>query len=314
MNYTVYSMKELTGENPPNAIEGFVFFSTMEDRSWDVLSQLSNCGKLPEHILSFGLQDEEQSKNYSKAEYADLKFSYVTISKNLATNLIPCLKTLKQYIEDKKCIGVDISVMPTPIFYQILHFLFEHCVDKKIIIYYTEPGHYNLDNLFDFNSCDGEIDIKVIPGFEGKTAQENHSQRVIFYLIGFEMNYLNKLIPQQTNPDGIVPINGFPSYFPKYKDISLVNNNVNYHEEDIQVVYAEANNPFETFNQINILERKYKDFCIDIIPAGSKPMALGACLFALKNGKNDVRVLFPFPCEYKNQNSIGTGKIWEYTL
>lgn len=314
MSYTVYSMKELTGQNPPNAIEGFVFFSTLEDRSWNVLSRLSDCGNLPENILSLGLQDGEQSKNYGKAEYADLKFSHVTISKDLSANLIPCLKSLKQYVEDKKSIGIDISVMPTPIFYQILHFLFENCADKKIIIYYTEPGHYNLDNLFDFKSCDGEIDIKVIPGFEGKTAQENHSQRVVFYLIGFEMNYLNKLIPQQTNPDGIVPINGFPSYFPKYKDISLINNNVNYYEEDIQVVYAEADNPFETFNQINILKQKYRDFCVDIIPAGSKPMALGACLFTLKNGNNDIRVLFPFPYEYKNQKSIGIGKIWEYTL
>lgn len=80
------------------------------------------------------------------------------------------------------------------------------------------------------------------------------------------------------------------------------------------MVFSSANNPFETYNQMNFLKNQHKDYCIDIIPAGTKPMALGACLFALKNGNNDIRILFPFPSAYKNQHSIGKGTIWEYII
>ena len=314
MNYKVYSMNALEKNAPPSDIDSFIFFSTLEDRSWNVITHLKRFAKLPNQVLSLTLENTVDSANFKKKDYDDIQFERTEICDDLSTSLLSCLSLIHKYVSNKTVIGIDISVMPTPIFSQILHFLVKKHKDKKFIIYYTEPAHYNLDNLFDFNSCDGEIDIKSIPGFEGKTAQENESQRVIFYLIGFEMNYLNKLIPQQINPDRIVPINGFPSYFPKYKDISMINNDVNYHELDIQVIFSEANNPFETYNQISALQKKYNTFCIDIIPAGSKPMALGACLFALKDGNNDVRVLYPFPTKYKNQKSIGNGKIWEYII
>lgn len=314
MNYKVYGMKALENDVPPSDIDGFIFFSTLEDRAWNVVEKLKCFDLLPKHVFSLKLEDTIDSNNFKDKKYADILFECSIINADLSKSLLPCLLSLNKYISNKEVVGLDISVMPTPIFSQILHFLIEKYSNKKFIIYYTEPAHYNLDTLFDFNSCDGEIDIKSIPGFEGKTAQENESQRVIFYLIGFEMNHLNKLIPQQINPDKIVPINGFPSYFPKYKDISMINNDVNYHEMDIQVIFAEANNPFETYNQISVLQKKYKTYCVDIIPAGSKPMALGACLFALTQGNNDIRVLYPFPTKYENQKSIGNGRIWEYTI
>lgn len=314
MNYSVYKMNRLDNKCSPTPIDGFIFFSTFEDRSWNIVEYLHAKEQLPNQVLALNLNDGEISRKFDEKCYKKIEFIISSIDTNLSNNIIPCLKKINTYLTDKKVIGIDISVMPTPIFTQILHFLFEKHKDKKVVVYYTEPEHYNLDNLFDFNALEGEIDIKAIPGFEGKTAQENELQRMIFYILGFEMNYLNKLIPQEINPDGIVPINGFPSYFPKYKDISLINNNVNYHEMDIQMVFAEANNPFETFNQISLLKNRHANYCIDIIPTGTKPMALGACLFALKNGNNDIRILFPFPSEYKNQHSIGKGSIWEYIV
>lgn len=314
MNYTVYSMNNLNTDCSPINIDGFIFFSTFEERSWNVIEYLQKKDKIPNSVLSFNLNDGSKSDNFTSKKFSEIDFTLLDVDKDLSSSFIESLRTVNSYIENKSIIGIDISVMPTPIFTQLLHFLYERHKEKRVIIYYTEPEHYNLNNLFDFNAYDGEIDIKAIPGFEGKTAQKSETQRKVFYIMGFEMSYLNKLILQQINPDGIVPINGFPSYFPKYKDISLTNNDVNYQELDTQVFFAEANNPFETYNQICFLKNRMKGQCIDIIPAGSKPMALGACLYALKNGNNDVRILFPFPSEYKNQNTIGKGPIWEYAI
>lgn len=314
MDYTVYKMNRLDNNYSPTDIDILIFFSTLEERSWNIIEYFHSKRKLPKNVLALNLDDGEKSAKFNATCFKDVAFQISYIDTDLSADLMSCLRDIHESIRNKDTIGIDISVMPTPIFMQILHFLSKRHFDKKIIIYYTEPEHYNLDNLFDFNALEGEIDIKAISGFEGKTAQKNNLQRMIFYILGFEMNYLNKLIPQEINPDGIVPINGFPSYFPKYKDISIINNNVNYNEMDIRMVFASANNPFETYNQMACLKNQHKDYCIDIIPAGTKPMALGACLFALKNGNNDTRILFPFPSVYKNQRSIGKGTIWEYIV
>jgi hypothetical protein len=315
MSYEVYKMNCLSSTNVFLAnVDGFIFFSTEEDRACNVLEWLYRHNKLPASALALSFNGEYPLLACKESLSQGTKLSQTLIDNELSGSLLVCLKDIHAYVDGKNVIGIDISCMPTPIFTQILHFLYKKHKDKKIVVYYTEPTHYNLDNLFDFNAYSGEIDIKTIPGFEGKTAQVDETRRMLFYLIGFEMNYLNKLIPQETNPNDIVPINGFPSYFPKYKDISLINNNVNYHERDIEIIFAEANNPFETFNQLNLLRSKSAAYCIDILPAGAKPMALGACLFALKSGKDDIRILFPFPSKYKNKQSTGRGTVWEYII
>lgn len=315
MKYIVYRMNRLDEHSSITEIDGFMFFNSSENRVRSVIDYLYKNNILPKEILEITISDnKDETKFLQKENYNSVVFKSTFINVDLSGSLISCLKAVNEYVRDMNIIGIDISTMPIPIFTQILHFLFEKHNDKQIVIYYTEPTHYNLDNVFDFNALSGEIDLKAIPGFEGKTSQKNELKRIIFYILGFELNYLNRLIPQDMNPDGIVPINGFPSFFPKYKDISLINNGFNYHEKDIKIVFAEANNPFETYNQMCLLKNTYPDYCIDIIPAGTKPMALGACLFALKNGNNDVRVLFPFPTEYKIEHSIGKGQIWEYVI
>lgn len=311
MTYNVYEMNTIENNKPRN-LDAFIFLSTPEDRSWNTIMYLGKNNCLPSEILKLNIKNDEQSINMNKKEIKN-EFLNSTINNDLSKTIITCLRTVDSYVNNKKVIGIDISVMPIPIFTQILHFLYVRHRDKKIIIYYTEPEHYNLDNIFDFHSFNGEISIRAIPGFEGRTSQKDELQRILIYIIGFEMNQLYKLIPIETNPNVIIPFNGFPSYFPKYKDISLINNDVNYQDLDIEMVFAEANNPYETYNQINCLVDKYQNYSIDIIPAGTKPMALGACMYALKNG-NNVRLLFPFSAELKNQSSIGKGKIWEYVI
>lgn len=291
-------------------IDALIFFGTEEERSTNIVDLYYEKGLLPNSVLVI----ENEHRELGLAKYEGIEFLQSQVKEDLSTSLIPCLRDIDRYVNEKVTIGLDISAMPIPIFIQILHFLYKSFPVKEVIVFYTEPKHYNLESLFDFQVLHGEIDIKAIPGFEGKTAQQNEVQRVVFYILGFETNYLSKLIPRDLNPDSIIPINGFPSYYPKYKDISLINNNVNYREDDIKMEYVEANNPFETFNQLSVLQKRHLNSCVDIIPAGTKPMALGACLFALKNSDSGIRILFPFPQKYDNKNSFGNGPIWEYVL
>lgn len=312
MNYKVYKMHRIDTDSTLQTIEGLIYFCSNEDRSTNVAGLYCSLEKLPPKILAIGMADEGFTPCLNNYEGSIEYFKCTT--GDLLDSILPCLRRIDSYVCDKMNIGIDISAMPIPIFIQILHFLFEEYNNKNIFVFYTEPRLYNLDNLFDFKALKGEVELRAIPGFEGKSTQDNQVKRIVFYILGFEMNYLNNIIPRDLKSDSIIPINGFPSYFPKYKDISMVNNNVNYHELDIKMVFSEANNPFEIYNQLCDLKRRYDDYCIDIVSAGTKPMALGACLFALKNSEYGVRILFPFPNEYLSENNAGNGPIWEYTF
>jgi hypothetical protein len=294
-------------------IDAFILFDSQEERTMKAISELYNCNLINtvmvlsfDPVISVNINEYFQSRN--------INISFVKINQHLSSNIIPCLQAIDKYTEGKNSIGIDITCMPIPLFTQILNFLYKIHNYKQLTIYYTEPLRYTLNNLFDYSAYSGEIDIKAVPGFAGETSQIDEVKRVVFYLMGFEMAYLNKLIPQDVNPNTIAPINGFPSYFPKYKDISLINNDKNFYENDVEIIFSEANNPFEVYNTMVMLKDKYKGFKIDIMPVGTKPMALGACLFALKSENASCRIIFPFPAEYKfNQNS-GSGRLWEYRL
>jgi hypothetical protein len=314
MSYEVYHMNEIHDKiTTLSKIDAFIFFDTQGERTMRALSELHNRDSLDDvMVLSFNTAISATTDKYFQSSNIDITFAKV--DQNLSSNIIPCLQEINKNKKKKNSIGVDITCMPIPLFIQILNFMYKNHNDKQLIIYYTEPLRYTLDNLFDYSAYSGEIDIKAVPGFAGETSQINEVKRVVFYLMGFEMAYLNKLILQDVNPNEIAPINGFPSYFPKYKDISLINNDTNFYEKDVEIIFSEANNPFETYNTLVMLKDKYKGFKIDIIPVGTKPMALGACLFALKSDNASCRIIFPFPAGYIfNQNS-GSGRLWEYRL
>jgi len=314
MSYEVYHMNNVDNDSTLlTDIDAFICFDTQEDRVINALQHLHKKIDFSD-IMILSFNDDSYSSLTVYCQNNNISKISVNVDSNLSSNIIPCLQEIQKYVKDKNKIGIDISCMPIPLIAQILHFLHNRYNNIPLIIYYTEPSHYTLNILFDYSAYNGEIDIKTIPGYEGETSQIDEVKRVAFYIMGFEMKYLNELITQDVNPNEITPINGFPSYFPKYKDISLINNNNNFFENDIEIIFSEANNPFETFNTLIMLKEKYKDYRIDIIPVGTKPMALGAFLFALKNKNTNCRIIFPFPNEYKLDQSSGCGKLWEYKL
>lgn len=314
MSYKVYQMSEIDDcTTHLSDIDAFICFDVAEDRSLNALLKLNEKSNLnTAMVITLGTAGASPASKGLNAQ--NLVAEFVNVDKNLSSSIIPCLQMIEKYVNGKKSLGIDISSMPIPYIAQILHFLHRKHESISLTIYYTEPSHYNLNNLFEFSSFSGEIDIRTVPGYEGETSQVGEVKRVVFYLMGFEMTYLSKLIPQDVNPNEIAPINGFPSYFPKYKDISLINNDTNFYAQDIEIVYSEANNPFEAYNTMVVLANKFDGFRIDIIPVGTKPMALGACMFALNQGDSKCRIIFPFPADYRPNQSTGCGKLWEYKL
>ena len=109
-------------------------------------------------------------------------------------------------------------------------------------------------------------------------------------------------------------VNGFPSYAPKFKDISLIANEKLTSDKDVQIIFSKANNPFDVFNLLeSIKNKKHNDRpFINIAPLGTKPMALGVCLFALYYP--EVRVVYPLPETYEKITTDNCWNSWRYLI
>jgi hypothetical protein len=209
-------------------------------------------------------------------------------------------------------IAIDISCFTKPYFYFLLKLLCERFKIANILAFYTEPKSYLFTNgLFStFHTNSGPLVPWEIPGYSGYEARG--SKRRLIILLGFDGD-LSKEINEDVSPNETIVINGFPSYTPKFKDISLIANEKLVSDHNITIKYARANNPFDIYNVLNRIKNKGNPgFFMNIAPLGTKPMALGACLFALHNP--DVRIIYPLPENYENKYSDMCWNSWVYGL
>jgi len=316
LDYKLYSMNKLDESNVlHNPIDCFIFLFTNEERSLSAIQNFWKNKTMLQNIIVLYFNDDDMKK-IDELSCIDktLQIEKIKISNQLSIDFLLYLKIIAKKVVNSNKIGLDITCIPIPFFIQIINYLYKN--NKSTIIYYSQPNHYKLGELFGYLSLNGELKINNIFGFSGKAIGRSSPDRLLIYQIGFEGKNISRRIDEDIEPKKIIPLNGFPAYFPKYKDISLINNDIDYYAKGEDISFAEANNPFDTFNQLLKIcdESKNSDCCIDIMVSGTKPMALGACLFALKNTNNPVRLLFPFPAEYKTKQSSGIGTVWEYIL
>ena len=86
-----------------------------------------------------------------------------------------------------------------------------------------------------------------------------------------------------------IPVLGFPAFRPDFFDKSLILHGKSFINENgfkkylKEPLYAEANNPFDIYNKLIEIKNNYPDGELVISPLGSKPMTIGASLFAIIN-------------------------------
>lgn len=297
-----------------------------ENRSYSLIKQLFIKQTVVDNIIVLDYDNQEKKViSCLNSIYSNMydKINIITITKENENDILQIRDLLKKY-NNKFNIGIDISCIPVPQFFLLLKII--SLFDAEVYVYYTEPIRYIMnEGIFEsYFSTKGPITTKEITGFSGITVNdENDSiERTLFCMLGFDNDLLPTVI-QDAAPRRIIPINGFPSFYPKFKDISLSNNEkvlsgsnfVNKLDKSISTtnyVYVEANNPFEAYNILEELKQKCKNNCIDVVPLGTKPMALGVCLYAIRN--NDVRVIFPFPEEYVKNITEESKNTWEYVI
>lgn len=323
----LYEMEDIIySQNTPDEFDYiYVSLNDIEERAWTATKELyKKQVKIHNLVILDFYEQEDKIKNYLETQSLGCVDNIMFINakkQEYETNFKKIKTTIGDELQDKK-IGIDISCIPTPQFFLLLKWFVRG--KSKIVIYYTEPQKYIMDDgIFkSYFSMKGPVSVQEIRGFSGVSVKENEVERVLLCMLGFDNDLLPTVI-QEAGPRKIVAINGFPSFYPKFKDISLANNEkilsgsafagkLEKSKSLTNFVYVEADNPFDAYNALQELKNQYNKNCIDIVPLGTKPMALGVCLFAIEN--KDIRVIFPFPEEYAEATGEKSKKTLEYIM
>lgn len=314
MSASIYNMEFIDGSNKTlNELDYLILASGTDMRAYEVLSKCISCFNNNVVFFHFierikGLDQNDALFNYKKYTYNNIQEIYCEIK-----NPSSCLEEIeKNNFTNSMKIGIDISCMTKPYFFFILKLLQTRYGIEKLSVFYTEPKSYLFPKgLFNtFRSSSGPLSIFEIPGYSGQ--EKRGAKRKLVILLGFDGD-LSKEINEDVSPNETIVVNGFPSYTPKFKDISLITNEKLVSDVKINIVYSRANNPFEIYNLLqSIKDNETDNVFINIAPLGTKPMALGACLFALHNP--DIRIVYPLPENYENKYSDKSWNSWIYDL
>lgn len=315
----IYSMELLDQElcNKLSGIDCLLVSGGSDYRTYESMRKLKECKVEVAQVILFDFEErtdgitEDELKKYE--QYCSLGFNIKQISCSLK-DPSSCLKEIAnsalQFPPEAK-IALDISCFTKPYFCSILKFFKDQIQLRDILVFYTEPQSYSLSGGYykSYHSTDGTLEVIEIPGFTGNQVKSSHT--VLIILVGFD-GELSSFIYDEISPKEVIVVNGFPSYAPGFKDISLINNERLIDGNQNTLYYSCANNPFDTYNLLEHLRMKRKEATISVAALGTKPMALGACLFAIMNPS--VRLVYPLPSKYTNVTTQQCFQSWAYKI
>ena len=147
-----------------------------------------------------------------------------------------------------------------------------------------------------------------ILGYSGEETTDLYASIELYLFMGFESAMSLKVI-ENCNYNKLFLVNNLPAFYPKYKDISILNN---YMIMDYQhtALYVPANNPFEVYN--TLMNSVSKNKPISIAPLSNKPTSLGICLYALDNP--NVKIVYPMSKSFKSLKSFGKFDTFCYSI
>ncbi len=258
------------------------------------------------------IDDESQEAFYD--EFSDSNIEFINVNSRDFGKAFLNLFSAHKYLS----IALDITGFSIPNIYQMLYILNNNNLLNRVDLFYTEPKFYVYDKgYFDQYHKTPRVERNCAPvaGFmnSGKTQEE-----ILVLFLGFDgglSSYVYSKIGEESQDVlETFAVNGLPSYTVKLKDISLLNN------RDLitkigseRLFYSAANNPFSVYNTLVDLYEKNKGTLLNLCTIGSKPMAVGGCLFAL-DYKKSVKVIYPFYEKIRFDKQEKPGTIWKYSI
>ena len=294
-----YSMLDTTNWYV-SSIDVFVLANSPDDRALEMANRLASNQTKINYILV--IQYQNIANNMISKLFPDSEINVITANNNQVDflNQLRCLQS--KFSVDSRLV-VDVSCIHTPEMFTLLKFFRSSCSKERVQVAYSVPFDYDFpeEPFVSYHSYYGDLITKDLLGYGGLSDGKAHSQMIVF--LGFE-GVLSAKVIEDIQYDDLVLVNNLPSFFPKYKDISVINNYDIITSHHSKLRYVPANNPFETYNFLNVVLDRSDRECV--APLSTKPVALGVCLYALNHDL--LRVVYPMSDEY-NQHS--TNKVYK---
>lgn len=305
-NNIVYDMTAIT-ECGIDTVDCYICAFHNDERSSEGLRKLLHQGIQIKKVIAI-LYTGCCSKDRIPSEIDKENIIEVTVDKSPNGVIYGFKDVIKEFVNNK--IAIDISCIRTPDLFSILKMLKLLNHTNELLCLYSVPYDYEYSSGdFLYKDSLGDLDNYDLFGFGGNYNSSDPSATYVVFL-GFE-GALSLKILEEAEYKILNFVNGLPSLYQKYKDISVVNNSSAikgkaYHA----MLYTPADNPFETYN---LLERKFMDCrSLCIAPLGTKPTALGICLYALEH--ENVRVVYPISESYSPHLTNRVIKTWVYGI
>jgi hypothetical protein len=182
-----------------------------------------------------------------------------------------------------------------------------------IRVIYVEPETYDIVRFKSesiFHDLSEKIDgIEPLPGFATIIPQDDLNIPLVA-LLGFEGGRFTYVLEHIQPSKDIYPVIGVPGFRPEFPFIAYWGNKRSLEDSHTwtNVKYVAANSLVEVYDLLTKL-KKNQTGKLKVAPIGTKPHAIGAILFAIKN-PNDVELIYDNP-NRKIKRTKGVGKIIE---
>lgn len=208
---------------------------------------------------------------------------------------------------EEEYILLDISVLRTPDLFNLVKFF--HMNKKDINVSYSVPKTYLFADkpYTTYESYHGDLLVEIVHGFNGLYSDEETELLMIF--MGFE-GTLAYNIKENTPYKDLILVNTLPSFYEKYKDITVLNNKMLIEDITTPILFSHVSNPFQTYNFLEKELANRKNICI--APLCTKTNALGICLYCLSH--DNVRIKYPISDNIHEQNSDSVQELLSFEI
>lgn len=254
----------------------------------------------------------------------DISFENTFTTKEFLSLEVGLNSFVKQLNEQSKKIIIDISCIHLR-FLGAFIAVINNYDWESIICTYTEPIAYpratetiptdrekkELIGGFDLNSS--FWGYEEIPNLKTISSDQNNFVWIVF--LGFEGKRADSVYTEISDDiNNIIPVITFPSIQPGWTNFAYDANQILFEKARIyspDIKYTDATNPFEAYNFIEKVKKNHPDQHIVISPLGTRPVSLGAFLYAMQNEESEIYYDTPKDSISKILNS---GKIHVYDI
>ena len=311
MSSVIYDLKRFNPENGFLDNSMLILAIDEEDRSKHVLNIIARQNNNCRSAIVFIYGDQRNFAN----ELELLKMAIHTENINIIdgfsmtqNEFVSCLKQCSSLTQVNKII-IDISCILTPYLFLLMKCIYMWNHDAYLYAINTVPFDYSFSKspFTSYKSYYGDLKNEEIIGFS--SMQNNRENSDLFIFSGFEGALALKVV-EDTEFSNLVFVNALPSYYQKYKDISIINNYQLLQSRNCSIKYTPANNPFEVYNFLD--SQIDDDECVSIAPLCAKPVSLGICMYALVH--QNIRIVYPFSDRYEHGRSYKVFDSYIFTI